>query len=130
MVGLDNLTLTLTLTFILTITTKPDQEIRKDPPVLSKGLVFHWPSFGVHLLVFFVLHCRKSQTQHQTLRVCVCVCLIVHASCVVCRTCVFAALAAFDEAEDEQYQHQQQDGADESYQPTLGGEAAGHHRRH
>lgn len=50
--------------------------------------------------------------------------------CVVCLTCVFAALAAFDKTEDEQYQHQQHDGADESNQPTLGGETTGHHVRH
>lgn len=45
-------------------------------------------------------------------------------------TCVFAALAALDEAEDEQYEHQQHDGADESNQPTAGGEAPGNLRWH
>lgn len=45
-------------------------------------------------------------------------------------TCVFAALAAFDEAEDEQDEHQQHDGADESNQPTPGGEAPGNLRWH
>lgn len=34
-----------------------------NPPVLSKGLIFHRPSFRVYLLVFLVLHCKKQKVQ-------------------------------------------------------------------
>lgn len=61
---------------------------RKNPPVLSKGLIFHWPSFGVHFLVLLVLHCRKEKSQHQTLHytqksVCDFVCVFSCAQCVL-----------------------------------------------
>lgn len=49
---------------------------------------------------------------------------------VVRLTCIFATLAAFDEAKDQQDQHQQNDGADESNQPALSCETAGQLRQH
>lgn len=60
--------------------------LRRDSPVLSKGLVFHRSSFRVHLLVFFVLHCRKKTSTSKTLgrrlnvnlSACVCTSSCVH----------------------------------------------------
>lgn len=83
----------------------------------------------------YLLHIRGNQSPDVGVR-CVTTCSANEfpASSTQCLcvslTCVFAALAALDEAEDEQYEHQQHDGADESNQPTPGGKAPGNLRWH